>query len=439
MKLNLMLSSRSRRILLPKIVPLFIAIVTKSQLVLGQFVNTGVTPFLLRYIVDKEDRDETKLSMKILPRTFRSPLTFITYDKDPNYDACKGQHCIKVDNEYCVYGQDPVHKPQTKPHTLHASCVCRACQFDVHIDPETTIQYCHCPSCRKNTQGSFSANIAVAAEERERFVKQKAEKRMPIAVVTRGRRCKTTSAARKSGKDTTIEKWHCEECFSPMATVERDKATGSVVNVDVPMGVIEDKSIEPELALWWQTMDGQNHHLYNPGCDDKGGCDGCQGCDGSQTQQHHNDSSYFWPTADKGLFNVSDLADLQKLKSLDPMVITGGCGCGKVQYAAAMTHIDIQHCYCRLCRQLSGTAYQTWFPVHQFLFLKGEETVKRVRTTPHSQRHFCGACGGSLTIQYDSQPDTIWIAGGGFDQESLPETLTELRKRIMRIAHICCT
>eukprot|EP00978_Attheya_sp_CCMP212_P043858 scaffold293411_cov44-Attheya_sp.AAC.1 len=59
-----------------------------------------------------------------------------------------------------------------------------------------------------------------------------------------------------------------------------------------------------------------------------------------------------------------------------------------------------------------------------------------VRTTGHGCRHICQECGRVLTIIYDSQPELIWPATGGFDDESIPSNYSDY---LGRVIHICCT
>ena len=71
------------------------------------------------------------------------------------------------------------------------------------------------------------------------------------------------------------------------------------------------------------------------------------------------------------------------------------------------------------------------------------------RTSSHGQRHFCPNCGGALTIVYDDQPDCIWPAVGGFDDDSFIDkssgnnTSTNNNNNnkeiaLERVIHICC-
>lgn len=115
---------------------------------------------------------------------------------------------------------------------------------------------------------------------------------------------------------------------------------------------------------------------------------------------------------------------------------TGSCACGKHQYSLRHAPTELQHCYCRLCRQFSGSAFQTWIPVDNQDIVWNTAPPPLQRTTNHGQRHICTTCGGVLTIVYDEQPDCTWPAAGGLDDDNLPKDVTPY---LERVCHICCT
>lgn len=113
---------------------------------------------------------------------------------------------------------------------------------------------------------------------------------------------------------------------------------------------------------------------------------------------------------------------------------TGGCACGACAFAAAIFPGEVQHCYCRLCRRLSGAAAMSWVPASKERFRwTASDGLQLVRTTGHGQRHMCATCGGVLTIVYDSQPDCIWPVAGALDDESVEDG------EWYRVVHICCS
>ena len=143
----------------------------------------------------------------------------------------------------------------------------------------------------------------------------------------------------------------------------------------------------------------------------------------------------------------------------NPFYLTGGCACGSYRYqlkypSADSACTELQHCYCRICRRLSGGPFQTWMPVmrSRFSWVPPTNSTTRAtraesashepplhRYTGHGRRHVCEHCGGVLTILYDADgEDVIWPAAGGLDDSSLPATKEDMSKHLYGVCHICC-
>jgi hypothetical protein len=151
--------------------------------------------------------------------------------------------------------------------------------------------------------------------------------------------------------------------------------------------------------------------------------------------------------------------------------IKGGCTCGSCQYQIQFqTPSELQHCYCRLCRQLSGSAFMTWIPIpildfkwthlplpssptmdenhgytENFKDISVEITSNNhadqilQRYTDHARRHVCPTCRSVMTISYDDDYDNaIWIAAGTMDNIYLPSTYDAMSRYLDRVVHICC-
>ena len=120
---------------------------------------------------------------------------------------------------------------------------------------------------------------------------------------------------------------------------------------------------------------------------------------------------------------------------------SGGCSCGVNRYEIDVSRLtQLQHCYCYICRELSGGPFMTWLPIDKDNFVwkqSSSETLSLVRTTPFGRRHICKICRGVLTIVYDSQPDLIWPCAGGLDDACLPDN-KEMGGFLNRVCHICC-
>lgn len=105
--------------------------------------------------------------------------------------------------------------------------------------------------------------------------------------------------------------------------------------------------------------------------------------------------------------------------------ITGGCHCGSVKYRANTGACKtIAHCYCKMCRKLTGGTYVSYVevPAKNFLFIEGQP--KTVKSSSFAERSFCGDCGCHFTYRYyderDEITENIWIVVGSIDR---PEDL----------------
>ena len=142
-----------------------------------------------------------------------------------------------------------------------------------------------------------------------------------------------------------------------------------------------------------------------------------------------------------------------------PHRVSGSCACGTYRYQINYPSIksattELQHCYCQLCRRLSGGPFQTWMPAPREYFTwlprNGSDDGASCRAPPphepplyrytnHGRRHVCDNCGGVLTIVYDADgEDVVWPAAGGIDDSCLPPSKEEMSKYLYGVCHICC-
>ncbi|CAD7923157.1 unnamed protein product [Amoebophrya sp. A25] len=122
----------------------------------------------------------------------------------------------------------------------------------------------------------------------------------------------------------------------------------------------------------------------------------------------------------------------------DPEV-TGSCYCGSCRFEARIFPPELQHCYCSMCRKLSGAAFQTWAWVYNKNLRWVDGTSKGTKngakaggrlppslafeqTSDEGGRHFCKTCGTCMSIVYDDEKKTTtWLAAGCYDDDSLRE------------------
>lgn len=114
----------------------------------------------------------------------------------------------------------------------------------------------------------------------------------------------------------------------------------------------------------------------------------------------------------------------------------GGCACGGCTFEAEVFPGELQHCYCNLCRQFSGSVGQTWMGCREskFKWTVRDKLIFR-RTSNKGCRHACSRCGTTMTIVYDVEPHIIWPAAGALDDDSLPLNVST---ELFRVIHICC-
>jgi hypothetical protein len=87
----------------------------------------------------------------------------------------------------------------------------------------------------------------------------------------------------------------------------------------------------------------------------------------------------------------------------------GGCACGTVRYDLKSSPFDAGWCHCRICQLNSGAPAMAFasVPIGDFVFVTGEDQVKRFKSSPFGHRLFCGACGTPILMRVDHQPETV--------------------------------
>ncbi len=98
---------------------------------------------------------------------------------------------------------------------------------------------------------------------------------------------------------------------------------------------------------------------------------------------------------------------------------TGSCACGAVVYEITGPPGPAHHCHCRICRKTHAAAFSTFarLPRDRFRLVRGEERVRRFRSSAPCERRFCGDCGSHLQFLVDGLPDLVWVSVGTMDGE----------------------
>eukprot|EP00444_Apocalathium_aciculiferum_P061193 CAMPEP_0183606624 /NCGR_PEP_ID=MMETSP0371-20130417/183048_1 /TAXON_ID=268820 /ORGANISM="Peridinium aciculiferum, Strain PAER-2" /LENGTH=389 /DNA_ID=CAMNT_0025818739 /DNA_START=70 /DNA_END=1235 /DNA_ORIENTATION=+ len=101
--------------------------------------------------------------------------------------------------------------------------------------------------------------------------------------------------------------------------------------------------------------------------------------------------------------------------------VTGSCSCGRCQFSVRQLEGTLQHCHCGMCRQMSGSAFQTWVAARlRELTWTSRDSLRKLRTSAHACREVCTTCGAALTILYDGQRGTAWLAAAALDRGAFP-------------------
>jgi hypothetical protein len=286
------------------------------------------------------------------------------------------------------------------PQEIISRCQCGGLQVSIRPNPSAPADSpahsavdCHCRPCRKYHSSAFTSYLVVPKDQ----------------VVVEGNSAQTyRDICFELG---IVERIFCNQCYSKMLT--RPKAGATLMDQTlVNLGPLLDDSVPNNYLDSWRTS--------------------------RRIWQQSSETS--WTRAKPQAPSNDD--DEDTTTAPRDGRLTGGCSCGASRfYIDYSPPTELQHCYCRLCRQLSGGPYMTWAPFDN-IDLAWNTEPPLVRTTPHGQRHICTTCGGALSIVYDDQPNFTWPSAGSLDDNSsgstLPATTAEMNHHLYRVCHICC-
>eukprot|EP00931_Biecheleriopsis_adriatica_P084342 TRINITY_DN58130_c0_g1_i1.p1 TRINITY_DN58130_c0_g1~~TRINITY_DN58130_c0_g1_i1.p1 ORF type:complete len:347 (+),score=55.37 TRINITY_DN58130_c0_g1_i1:55-1095(+) len=268
--------------------------------------------------------------------------------------------------------------------TLRTRCHCGQCDFKavargIGGKPPAAIR-CYCSACRHFHTSAFGAFVSVDGKPEDWGLDGKA------------RRCRDMCSALG-----TLDRLICSKCFVKLAVLPLEGAHAG--RALLSLGSVDDECIPAGLALGWQV----------------------------DFEVWEAQSGSSWWTA-----KPSNCEEPRR-----STLLRGSCTCGACTFEAQLLPGEAQHCYCKLCRRMSGSVAQTWLPAsnEQFSWTKSE-ALSLMRTTGHGQRHVCTRCGVVLTIVYDSQPDCTWPVAGALDDAGFPR---DDEGSWYRVIHICCS
>jgi hypothetical protein len=295
---------------------------------------------------------------------------------------------------------------------IQSQCNCRRIVLDITLPKyyddafvyskakqlQAQVCNCHCIRCRKYHTSAYTSYLKVAKHQ---VSIRKGEDMIGKFTLLADHTTSTSADYCDHGK---LERWFCTGCSSKLQSIDK---VNEIQYCLVNMGPLNEATIPLSYtSKWREDLKQKENNL-------------------------HSESMACWTIA---------LPNYTSSSTTIPPIWTGSCACASCQYEIKITRAaQLQHCYCHLCRELSGGPFATWVPVYKRDFSwKQQHTLDFVRTTKDGRRHLCRQCRGVLTIVYDSQPDLIWPCVGGLDDASLPVNSREIARYLKRICHICC-
>lgn len=101
-------------------------------------------------------------------------------------------------------------------------------------------------------------------------------------------------------------------------------------------------------------------------------------------------------------------------------MLTGGCFCGAIRYAAEGTPSDETVCHCADCRRAVGATAVAWFTVPAAGLRLTAGRPRDFRSSPGVTRSFCGDCGTSLFYARDPGTEVDVATGSLDDPDAVP-------------------
>ena len=228
----------------------------------------------------------------------------------------------------------PMTAPVPTEATLRVRCHCGACTLALTVNTQVARAVrCHCVKCRRYHTSAFGAFLKLPGE---------ASRLATIGTAARG----YDDSCEAAGK---VERVFCGSCYSVLASIPEAGAAADQ-HVLLALGCVEDDSVPPALAQHWA------------GCFEE------------------------WALPQRALWWEALPRRWSRAGGQPSRTIRGGCACGSctfearsgdeasappavsrmpvVDFLVTATHpvaqFQTQHCYCNLCRRLSGSVAQTW-------------------------------------------------------------------------------
>jgi hypothetical protein len=106
---------------------------------------------------------------------------------------------------------------------------------------------------------------------------------------------------------------------------------------------------------------------------------------------------------------------MAQVQSSRKAVLTGGCQCGAVRFAAYAEPIKVGICHCRMCQKAVGGPFAVLAEVGWPDFAWTRGTPSAFQSSSRAMRDFCAACGTPLSYRKPAGP-IVELLSGTFDE-----------------------
>lgn len=99
------------------------------------------------------------------------------------------------------------------------------------------------------------------------------------------------------------------------------------------------------------------------------------------------------------------------------MSVTGGCGCGAVQFEVTEPFVSALYCHCTRCQRRTGTAASANARARAaaFRILQGEDRIRSWKPDTGAEKFFCGDCGSALFSRNPGDREHVGVRLGAID------------------------
>lgn len=100
---------------------------------------------------------------------------------------------------------------------------------------------------------------------------------------------------------------------------------------------------------------------------------------------------------------------------------TGGCRCGAIRYECSAEPVMAGNCHCRLCQQVSGSAFTANVAVPKdALRIMGDVKYHEAKADSGNtvSLGFCPICGAPVVGKSSGMPDLMMLRAGSLDDPS---------------------